>query len=467
MLKHKRLYAIIFTKLENKKENMFNKKTVKDASLKDKVVLLRADYNVPISYDDNGSAHILNDFRIKASLPTIEYLINQGVKKIIIVSHLGRPQSVESLADIDELEKLPNGKRKYSLMPVFKHLKNLLQERDYYFPMNFHATPIFSRTHYPVPIAKADDDYKIEMLENIRFCKDEKRNSLGLAQALKQITGAGIFVQDGFGVVHRGHSSTEAIAKIMPSYAGLLIEKEVGTLYSMLTTPKRPFIAVLGGGKISDKLPLIEKFIALSDKILITGAIANTFLQYKGYNIGKSKIEDGQTEIIESIYEKAIRKVGIQNIDNFIILPSDIAVKVEGTNSKRIDKDLADINNNDSILDIGHKTIRMVKNELKNAETVIWNGTAGVTELEGFKAGSAAIAESMHEIAKNGGTSIIGGGDTSSFVLNWCEDKKVDANDFSLISTGGGATLELISGEILPGLEILPSKRRNINNRSK
>ena len=153
--------------------------------------------------------------------------------------------------------------------------------------MNFHATPIFSRTHYPVPIAKADDNYKIEMLENIRFCKDEKRNSLGLAQALKQITGAGIFVQDGFGVVHRGHSSTEAIAKIMPSYAGLLIEKEVGTLYSMLTTPKRPFIAVLGGGKISDKLPLIEKFIALSDKILITGAIANTFLQYKGYNIGK------------------------------------------------------------------------------------------------------------------------------------------------------------------------------------
>ena len=140
-------------------------------------------------------------------------------------------------------------------------------------------------------------------------------------------------MQDGFGVVHRGHSSTEAIAKIMPSYAGLLIEKEVGTLYSMLTTPKRPFIAVLGGGKISDKLPLIEKFIALSDKILITGAIANTFLQYKGYNIGKSKIEDGQTEIIESIYEKAIRKVGIQNIDNFIILPSDIAVKVEGTNS--------------------------------------------------------------------------------------------------------------------------------------
>ena len=269
---------------------MFNKKTINDVDVRNKVILLRADYNVPITYTESGEAEILNDFRIRASLPTLKNLIERGTKKIIIISHMGRPNSVEGIADLDELERLSNGARKYSLRPVFNHLRDCLRDEELDFPMNFHTTPIFPRTRYPVSMKDADDDYKIEMLENLRFSKAEKKNLPEFAEALVRVTGADLFVQDGFGVIHRAHTSTSEITKKLPSVAGLLLEKEYSTISQAFENPQRPFIAVMGGAKISDKLPLIEKFIERADKIIVAGAMANTFLKYLNIEVGKSRI---------------------------------------------------------------------------------------------------------------------------------------------------------------------------------
>ena len=444
---------------------MFNKKTIRDVDLRGKVVLLRADYNVPIEYSEGGEENILNDFRIRSSLPTINYLLENGVRKIIIISHLGRPNSVETLSDLSELEKLPNGKRKFSLRPVFNRLRKILAEDSRCdlnefktdFPMNFHTTPIFARTRYSVSMKDADDNYKIEMLENLRFSKDEKANSLEFAEALSQVTGADLFVQDGFGVVHRSHTSTNAIVKKIPSVAGFLLEKEVSTILKALKNPREPFVSIMGGAKISDKLPLIEKFINLSNKMIIGGAIANTFLHWADFKIGKSKIEFGQDEVIEGIIERAHQKFG-KNFGADFILPTDVGVGTEfSSNSNRINKNLNEINKNDYILDLGDYSISRLTRAVESAKTIIWNGTVGVSELENFAKASEAVAVAISRATKNGAISIVGGGDTSSFVLNWIE-KNPEVAEFSLISTGGGAALELMSGNSLPGLEILPDR---------
>lgn len=443
---------------------MFNKKTIKDVDLRGKVVLLRADYNVPISYDENGDSHILNDFRIRASLPTLKFLLESGARKIIIISHLGRPNSVESLADLPELEHLKNGKRKFSLRPVFRKLQQLLAEdfgenlEDFKqnFPMNFHSTPIFSRTRYSVSMKQASDDYKIEMLENLRFSKDEKRNSAEFAEALLQITGADLFVQDGFGVVHRAHTSTSEITKKIPSVAGLLLEKEFSTISNVFENPTRPFVAVMGGAKISDKLPLIEKFVERADKIIVAGAMANTFFKYFNFEIGKSKIEDGQNEVIEQIFQLAERKVGLKKLSKFIILPQDFAV-ANGNSNFRVEKNLREISQDDIILDLGEKSLSKIENILEDAKMIVWNGTVGYAEDSNFAEGSRRTAAAISKATKKGAISVVGGGDTSAFVLDWSNSNK-ELAEFSLISTGGGAALELMSGEILPGIEALENK---------
>ena len=437
---------------------MFNKKTINDIDVQGKVILLRADYNVPIEYSEDGSVKILNNYRIRSSLPTIKNLIERGVKKIIIISHIGRPKSVEGIADLDELEHLPNGTRKYSLRPVFNNLRELLQTEGLNFPMNFHTTPIFPRTRYSVPIRDADDDYKIEMLENLRFSKAEKNNLPEFAEALMQVTGADLFVQDGFGVIHREHTSTSEIAKKIPSVAGLLLEKEYSTILQVFKSPERPFVAVMGGAKISDKLPLIEKFIERADKIIVAGAMANTFLKYLNVEVGKSRIEDGQNEIIEQIFELAERKVGFNSLRNFIILPEDVAVASElSKDSERIEKPVTAVLKNEIILDLGEKSIQRVENEILNAKMIVWNGTIGYAEIENFAKGSSQTCSAISKATKNGTKSIVGGGDTSAFVLDWSSQNKENA-DFSLISTGGGAALELMSGENLPGFEVLENK---------
>ena len=347
---------------------MFNKKTINDVDVQGKVILLRADYNVPIEYLESGSAKILNNYRIRASLPTIKNLIERGAKKIIIISHMGRPKSVEGIADLDELEHLPNGTRKYSLRPVFNNLRELLRAEGLNFPMNFHTTPIFPRTRYSVSMKDADDNYKIEMLENLRFSKAEKNNLPEFAEALVQVTGADLFVQDGFGVIHREHTSTSEIAKKMPSVAGLLLEKEYSTILQAFKNPERPFVAVMGGAKISDKLPLIEKFIERADKIIVAGAMANTFLKYLNVEVGKSRIEDGQNEIIEQIFELAERKVGFNSLRSFIILPEDVAVASEfSKDAERIEKPVTAVLENEIILDLGEKSIQRIENEILNA----------------------------------------------------------------------------------------------------
>ena len=437
---------------------MFNKKTINDVDVQGKVILLRADYNVPIEYSEDGSAKILNNYRIRSSLPTIKNLIERGAKKIIIISHMGRPKSVEGIADLDELEHLPNGTRKYSLRPVFNNLRELLQAEDLNFPMNFHTTPIFPRTRYSVSMKDADDDYKIEMLENLRFSKAEKNNLPEFAEALVQVTGADLFVQDGFGVIHREHTSTSEIAKKMPSVAGLLLKKEYSTILQAFKNPERPFVAVMGGAKISDKLPLIEKFIERADKIIVAGAMANTFLKYLNVKVGKSRIEDGQNEIIEQIFKLAERKVGFNGLRSFIILPEDVAVASEfSKNAERIEKPVTAVLENEIILDLGEKSIQRIENEILNAKMIVWNGTIGYAEFENFAKGSSRTCSAISKATKNGAKSIVGGGDTSAFVLDWSSQNAENA-DFSLISTGGGAALELMSGEILPGFEVLENK---------
>ena len=444
---------------------MFNKKTIRDVDLRGKVVLMRADYNVPISYDENGDSHILSDFRIRASLPTLKFLLEQGARKIIIISHLGRPNSVESLADLPELEHLANGKRKFSLRPVFRRLRQLLAEEfgenldDFKlnFPMNFHSTPIFSRTRYSVSMKQADDDYKIEMLENLRFSKDEKRNSAEFAEALLQITGADLFVQDGFGVVHRAHTSTSEITKKIPSAAGLLLEKEVSTIKKAFENPERPFVAIMGGAKISDKLPLIEKFIERADKVIVAGAIANTFLKYHNFEIGRSKIELGQDDVVEDIENAAARKFGVDFRNNFQ-LPLDVKIAKDfSPNESDFCVNFDEISSTDYILDLGEASISRACEAISNAKTIVWNGTIGYAEFLNFAKGSNRIAQAISDATKNGAISIVGGGDTSAFVLDW-QEKHPEATHFSLISTGGGAALELMSGEVLPGLEVLPEK---------
>ena len=437
---------------------MFNKKTINDVDVQGKVILLRADYNVPIEYSEDGSAKILNNYRIRSSLPTIKNLIERGAKKIIIISHMGRPKSVEGIADLDELEHLPNGTRKYSLRPVFNNLRELLRAEGLNFPMNFHTTPIFPRTRYSVSMKDADDDYKIEMLENLRFSKAEKNNLPEFAEALVQVTGADLFVQDGFGVIHREHTSTSEIAKKMPSVAGLLLEKEYSTILQAFKNPERPFVAVMGGAKISDKLPLIEKFIERADKIIVAGAMANTFLKYLNVEVGKSRIEDGQNEIIEQIFKLAERKVGFNGLRSFIILPEDVAVASEfSKNAERIEKPVTAVLENEIILDLGEKSIQRIENEILNAKMIVWNGTIGYAEFDNFAKGSYQTCSAISKATKNGAKSIVGGGDTSAFVLDW-SSQNAESADFSLISTGGGAALELMSGEILPGFEVLENK---------
>ena len=437
---------------------MFNKKTINDVDVQGKVILLRADYNVPIEYSEDGSAKILNNYRIRSSLPTIKNLIERGAKKIIIISHMGRPKSVEGIADLDELEHLPNGTRKYSLRPVFNNLRELLRAEGLNFPMNFHTTPIFPRTRYSVSMKDADDDYKIEMLENLRFSKAEKNNLPEFAEALVQVTGADLFVQDGFGVIHREHTSTSEIAKKMPSVAGLLLKKEYSTILQAFKNPERPFVAVMGGAKISDKLPLIEKFIERADKIIVAGAMANTFLKYLNVKVGKSRIEDGQNEIIEQIFKLAERKVGFNGLRSFIILPEDVAVVSEfSKDAERIEKSVTAVLENEIILDLGEKSIQRIENEILNAKMIVWNGTIGCAEFENFAEGSSRTCSASSKATKNGAKSIVGGGDTSAFVLDWSSQNAENA-DFSLISTGGGAALELMSGEILPGFEVLENK---------
>jgi phosphoglycerate kinase len=400
----------------------FFKRTIRDVPIDNKTVLVRADYNVPLT----ASGTISDDLRIKASLPTIEHLLSRNAT-VVIMSHLGRPEGRES---------------KYSLKPVAKHLSKLLGR-----PVLFVDNCIGDTV---VQAVKKAPQGSVLLLENLRFYSEEEANDSGFAEDIAKSTGARYFVQDGFGVVHRAHASTDAITNCIPSVAGLLLEREYVTITGAMEHPKRPFVTIMGGAKVSDKITVIERFVGIADKIIIGGAMSNTFLKYKGHHMGSSKVEAGQEKVLDGIYLAAHKKLDT-SIDDFVILPEDVAVaKTVSKTAVRKNIKLGNLDSKDISLDIGDASIdRMVK-EIQNAKTVIWNGTLGYAELPEFAHGSARLALSL--ATQPNTTSIIGGGDTADFVLKWDGE---GGKSFTHVSTGGGASLELMAGEKLPGIESL------------
>ncbi len=404
--------------------NYFNRKTARDVPLDGKTVLVRADYNVPL----DTSGNIADDYRIASSIPTIKYLVEERGCKVVIISHLGRPKGID-----------PH----LSLKLVAARLQKLLNR-----PVAFVGASVGDKVSVATNKMAPGD---VILLENLRFHPEEEANDEKFARRLAKDSNADYFVQDGFGVVHRAHASTVAITQFLPSVGGFLLEKEYQAIEGAMNHPKQPLTAVLGGAKIADKIELIDRFISIADQIIIGGAMANTFLQYRGSNVGKSLVEPDEKTIIDKIYEDVAQKVGLDSIDDFIILPTDVAV------AQKIDKkeprkevEVGNIHEQEIILDIGTKSMNRIEKYIGKSGTVIWNGPLGYAEILNFAYSSARLA--LH-LAKNPEiTSIIGGGDTADFVLDWDKQK---GKSFSLVSTGGGASLELMSGKKLPGVEAL------------
>jgi phosphoglycerate kinase len=400
----------------------FFKRTIKDVPIDHKTVLVRADYNVPL----NKKGEISDDLRIRASIPTLEYLLKHHAK-VVVMSHLGRPEGRD---------------KSQSLEVVSERLAELLGKK-----VIFVDDCIGDKVVQAVKKAPADS---VVLLENLRYYAEEEANDEKFAEKIAKSTGARYFVQDGFGVVHRAHASTDAITHYIPGVSGLLLEREYVTITGAMEHPKRPLVAVMGGAKISDKITVIERLVGVADRIVIGGAMANTFLKYKGYHVGASKVEGGQESVLDGIYSAAHDK-SEGHADDFIMLPADVAVAKEvSETATRRNVALGEVAEDDIILDIGEKAIDNMVSAIKGAKTVIWNGTLGYAELPEFAHGSARLAL---ELASNPEiTSIIGGGDTADFVLKW------DGNggeSFTHVSTGGGASLELMAGKKLPGVESL------------
>lgn len=401
----------------------FFKKTIRDVPLSGKTVLVRADYNVPLESDGT----IADDFRIEASLPTLRYLLAQKCK-VVIISHLGRPKGRDASC---------------SLAPVAERLGQLLD-----CPVRFIDDCVGDKVRIGVKRAPVGS---VIMIENLRFYAEEEANDEQFAAQLAKDSGARYFVQDGFGVVHRAHASTDAITLKLPSVAGLLLEKEYTSITEAMERPAKPLIAVLGGAKVSDKLPLLEALIEKADHIVVGGAMANTILAAGGVAMGRSKIEPGQETEIKRIYARVAEKVGAEKIASFLELPNDLAVGTSvDEKARRRTVGVKAVGTDEYALDIGDQTIERYVQGLDGAATVIWNGTMGMAELPEFSHGSARIALELATHPEI--TSIIGGGDTADFVRHW--DSKNGAS-FTHVSTGGGASLELMAGKKLPGIEAL------------
>lgn len=406
----------------------FFKKTLRDVPIDGQTVLVRADYNVPL--DKDGT--IRDDLRIRASLPTLQYLLDHGCK-VVIISHLGRPEGKRDMT--------------YSLKPVADRLATLLRRE-----VRLADNCIGDRAYQT---AKTATPSTVVLFENLRFHAEEEENDETFARAIAKASGATYLVQDGFGVVHRAHASTDAITRFLPSVAGLLLEHEYMMLTQSLEAPTRPLVAILGGAKVSDKITIIERFVDKADKILIGGAMANTFLEYLGKQVGASKFEPGQHKVLDQIYAAARAKVGETAVDEFLLVPEDVAVarQIDANEPRRV-VNVNAIGAEDIALDIGDKTIERYSQVISEAGTVIWNGPVGYSELDNFAHGSARIALAL--ATKPSVTSIVGGGDTADFVLKWDGQ---GGKSFSHVSTGGGAGLELMAGKKLPGVEALLDAR--------
>lgn len=393
------------------------KKTVKDVDVRSKRVLVRVDYNVPLDAQGNVS----DDKRITASLPTINYLLEQGAR-IILCSHLGRPKG--------------EVKKEFSLAPVAKRLKELLPNVNIYFASDCIGEEAERK-------AAALKDGEILLLENLRFHKEEEKNDPEFAKKLASL--AEIYVSDAFGTVHRAHASTAGVAAYLPAVAGFLIGKELSIMGGALENPERPFVAILGGAKVADKIGVITNLLNKCDTLLIGGGMAYTFFKAMGYEIGDSLLDAESIDLAKQLMETAKEK-GVK-----LLLPVDTVVaKAFAADAEHMTVASNAIPAGWQGLDIGEKTRELFAAEIKNANTVIWNGPMGVFEFPEFAKGTEAVAKACAEC---GGTTIIGGGDSASAV------KKLGyADKMTHISTGGGASLEFLEGKVLPGVAALNDK---------
>jgi phosphoglycerate kinase len=417
----------------------FKKRTIRDVPLANTTVLLRADYNVPLTSDGK----VGDSYRITQSIPTLRYLLEQSCK-IVICSHLGRPEG-KHIASM-------------SLASVADVLAKLLGQ-----PVTFVPECVGDQVTQAVKQMKPGS---VVLLENLRFHEGEEKDDPQFAARLAKDSTARYFVQDGFGVVHRAHASTEAITQFLPSVSGLLLEKEYVKITSALESPKHPLTIVMGGAKVADKIPLIKRFIEIADTLVIGGAIANTFLKfYSGYNIGKSVYDADAADVVSDIMHTVCKKWCDRSdscqcdtcevCSAHLILPTDVAVgKSTNDDAQRLETSLDAVEVDDLILDLGQKSISRIVTVLEESQMVIWNGPLGYAELPQFSYSSNFVAGTLashHERIK----SLIGGGDTADFVLRWAAEQHQDLSVFDHISTGGGASLELMEGKKLPGIEAL------------
>ena len=393
-----------------------SKKTVRDIDLKGKKVFVRCDFNVPMDENQN----ITDNRRIVAALPTIKYLIEQNCK-IILASHLGRPKG--------------EVKPEFSLAPVAKELSKQLGQEV------LMAKDVIGES--AKSLAENLQEGQVMLLENVRFHREETDNNPEFAKELASM--AEVFVNDAFGTAHRAHASTEGVSHYLPSVSGFLIEKELKFLGDALNNPERPFVAILGGAKVSDKIGVIDSLLEKVDTLMIGGGMAYTFFKAQGYEVGNSLCEPDKCELALKLMEKAKNK-GVK-----LMLPVDTKIGKEfkpDTESKTVA--WTEIPEGWEGFDIGEKTIEMFKNELKTAKTVVWNGPLGLFEFDQFAIGTNAIA---HALAEIDATTIIGGGDSAAAV-----EKAGLADKMTHISTGGGASLEFLEGKKLPGIECLQDK---------
>jgi phosphoglycerate kinase len=395
-----------------------NKQTIRDIDLKGKRVLVRVDFNVPI---ENGK--ITDDTRITAALPTLKAILDRHPRSVVLMSHLGRPK-----------DGVPDPK--FSLRPVADELSKLLGK-----PVAFAGD---ATSEDAVRQANTLPDGGVLVLENTRFYPGETKNDPELAKKFARF--GEVFVNDAFGSAHRAHSSTEAVAHLMPAVAGLLMEKELDYLATALENPKRPFIAILGGAKVSDKIKVIESLLAKADKVLIGGGMANTFFRAQGRKTGASLVEETALDTAKGLLAKAGGK---------LVLPVDGVVAdafKNDANTKTISLS-EDVPEGWQILDIGPKTVEEYRKILSDAKTVVWNGPMGVFEMENFAKGTNAIAKILADLTGKGVITIIGGGDSAAAV-----QQAGLADKMTHISTGGGASLELLEGQVLPGVAALKDR---------
>lgn len=391
-------------------------KTIEDISVESKKVLVRVDFNVPL----NDKGEITDETRIQAALPTIKYLLDHHAK-VILCSHLGRPKG--------------EVKPEFSLAPVAKRLQMLLDTK-----VTFAKDVIGQSADEAVANMK---DGEVVLLENLRFHKEETKNDSEFAKKLASY--ADIFVNDAFGTAHRAHASTEGVTHYLPAVAGFLIKKELEFMGGALEDPQRPFVAILGGAKIADKIPVIENLFNKVDCLIIGGGMANTFLAAQGYNLSKSLVDADSIGLAGDLLKKAKLK-GVK-----ILLPIDVVAADDfNNNAKTVMVPVDSIPEGYMALDIGSSTRMIFAEEIARAKTVIWNGPMGVAEMPSFAGGTRAVAEAM---AGTSAVTIIGGGDSAAAVKNLGYGDKM-----SHISTGGGASLEFLEGKELPGIAALNVK---------